>query len=701
MRQPRLGSVPAFRYLLAGPAAAGLALLAVVVPGGPASAASGDCAGTTVITCTYTYTGGAQTWTVPAGVDTAQFTLYGAEGASSSTTIAAGNGAEVTGTLPVTPGTTLQVNVGQWGILGAGNGIAFGGGGYGDDGYGAGGGGGGGASDIRDGGYALADRLLVAGGGGGAGVYGGASEVPGGVGGNADSPGAAGGTLGRASCAETLYGGGGGGAGTTAAGGAGGAGGAPATEACDAETGDNGSAGTLGVGGNAGRPGGAGGGGGYYGGGGGGGLAKDDGGNAAGAGGGGGGASYTGAATGASVTDGVAAPDDAGNGEVIITYQAPVIVTATVSGSQAYGSSSPVFTASTAPSGASVSGTASCTTVNGGTVFGASLAAGGYPIDASSCSGLSVPAGYVLTYAGGTFTVNTAAQAISFTAPATGVVNGSAVLTATGGGSGKPVTFSVDPSSGAGVCSVSGTTVSYTAAGNCVIDANQSGNADYSAAPQVTATITVNQAPAFVLDSPATATQAGQEYSYSFLASGTPAPGYALAAGTPSWLAISASTGTVTGTPPPGTTSFTYSVTAANTAGTATAGPFTVTVTLLPPKADISAALSCPATMTAGGTATCTLTVANAGPANAGSVTAALLLPPQLSEIACTAGCTKNGNALTWTLGSLASGAKDQLSLTIKADRAGSALILATAGSRNLDPRPLNNLALTTITIQN
>ncbi len=102
-------------------------------------------------------------------------------------------------------------------------------------------------------------------------------------------------------------------------------------------------------------------------------------------------------------------------------------------------------------------------------------------------------------------TVNQAAQSISFTAPATGTVGGSATLTATGGASGNPVVFSVDPTSGAGVCTVSGTngtTVNYTAAGNCVIDANQAGNPDYAAAPQVTQAITVNQAPAFGIAGP-------------------------------------------------------------------------------------------------------------------------------------------------------------------------------------------------------
>ena len=50
------------------------------------------------------------------------------------------------------------------------------------------------------------------------------------------------------------------------------------------------------------------------------------------------------------------------------------------------------------------------------------------------------------------------------------------------------------PVLGAGACGLSGDTVSYTGAGNCVIDANQAANADYSAAPQVTQTILVRSA---------------------------------------------------------------------------------------------------------------------------------------------------------------------------------------------------------------
>jgi tRNA A-37 threonylcarbamoyl transferase component Bud32 len=87
------------------------------------------------------------------------------------------------------------------------------------------------------------------------------------------------------------------------------------------------------------------------------------------------------------------------------------------------------------------------------------------------------------------------AQSISFTGPGSGTAGGSGTLSATGGGSGNPVVFSVDPGSGPGVCTVSGATVSYTAIGSCVVDANQAGNGRYTSAPQVQRMIKVNPIP--------------------------------------------------------------------------------------------------------------------------------------------------------------------------------------------------------------
>ena len=293
-----------------------------------------------------------------------------------------------------------------------------------------------------------------------------------------------------------------------------------------------------------------------------------------------------------------------------------------------------------------------------------------------------------------------AAQSISFTAPATGTVGGSATLTATGGASGNPVTFTLDPASGTGVCTVSGDTVSYAAAGSCVIDANQAGSTDYTPAAQVTQTITVNQAPAFVIASPPATAQAGQPYDYTFTASGTPAPSYALAAGALSWLTINPSTGELTGTPPAGTTTFSYAVTATNAASTATAGPYTVTITTTPAKADLSAGLACRAGMTVGGTGTCTLTVANAGPAAASRAVAGVLLPAALSQRSCTPGCARHGNLFTWTLAALPAGTSASFAITVQASAVGKALVLAAAASQTPDPRPLNNIAIQQISIK-
>jgi len=284
---------------------------AKVTPACPAPVISGA---TATVTCSYT--GAAQSWTVPAGVTQATFTLYGAAGSTDSADAPGGSGAEVTGTLPVTPGTVLQVNVGQAGVTN--HGVAFGGGGAagGEDA-----GGGGGASDIRDGADKLADRLLVAGGGGGGGndgvsIYDGGFAA-GGAGGDAGSPGQTGASI-ADGCGGTLPGGGGGGAGTATMGGAGGAGHYPSCGGGNTSP-NNGAAGSEGSGGAGGASGGAGGGGGYYGGGGGGGETwnEDD---ESSTGGGGGGSSYTGTATGASVNDDPASPPPGGNGEVIITY---------------------------------------------------------------------------------------------------------------------------------------------------------------------------------------------------------------------------------------------------------------------------------------------------------------------------------------------------------------------------------------------
>ncbi|HEX2821202.1 MAG TPA: choice-of-anchor C family protein [Streptosporangiaceae bacterium] len=81
-------------------------------------------------------------------------------------------------------------------------------------------------------------------------------------------------------------------------------------------------------------------------------------------------------------------------------------------------------------------------------------------------------------------------------------------------------------------------------------------------------------APSFTEDSPPVEALEGSAYSAIFFASGVPTYGLV---GAPSWLTITPS-GAVTGVPPAGTTSFSYSVSASNADGDAVAGPYTVTV---------------------------------------------------------------------------------------------------------------------------
>jgi hypothetical protein len=205
---------------------------------------------------TFAYTGASDTFVVPSSVTAVSVSAFGAQGRGNAP---GGLGGSVTAILPVVPGETLIIVVGGAPVFSGGLGPYL----RGFNGGGRGGGSltrfadpGGGASDIRRGGSALGDRVVVAGGGGGTGT--GSTATGGGGGGPVGMPGSP--TSPQA----------GGGGGTQTAGGAGGTGvvGFPITDGTD---------GSLGVGGDGGvfpatvvlTTAGGGGGGGYYGGGGG------------------------------------------------------------------------------------------------------------------------------------------------------------------------------------------------------------------------------------------------------------------------------------------------------------------------------------------------------------------------------------------------------------------------------------------------
>lgn len=227
---------------------------------------------------TFVYTGAVQTYTVPACVNSITVDARGGEGATITASLG-GKGGKVQATIATTPGEVLNIYVG-----GAATGVTagFNGGGL----AGTGGAAGAGASDIRQGGTALSNRVIVAAGGAGVGTPAGCPTNSGGGDGGGLS-GADGWWCG--SQTSSLRGQGG----TQTTGGAGGNGGLP---------------GALGVGGTGGSQGG-GGGGGLYGGGGG------------GVAGGGGGSSYAiGTATGVTHTPGI----QVGNGQITLT---PIVTT--------------------------------------------------------------------------------------------------------------------------------------------------------------------------------------------------------------------------------------------------------------------------------------------------------------------------------------------------------------------------------------
>jgi len=83
-------------------------------------------------------------------------------------------------------------------------------------------------------------------------------------------------------------------------------------------------------------------------------------------------------------------------------------------------------------------------------------------------------------------------QTITFDPPATASAGTTLTLSASGGDSGNSVIFSV-PSASSAVCSVSGDTLTFSGAGNCVVNANQAGDSTHAAAPQVQKTIAVSK----------------------------------------------------------------------------------------------------------------------------------------------------------------------------------------------------------------
>jgi Domain of unknown function DUF11 len=152
----------------------------------------------------------------------------------------------------------------------------------------------------------------------------------------------------------------------------------------------------------------------------------------------------------------------------------------------------------------------------------------------------------------------------------------------------------------------------------------------------------------------------------------------------------------VSGTIPATDKNFRYSVTATNSQGTATAGPFTVNTA---PGAVLSAALACPKTVLAGKTGTCTLTISNEGPDAAAKTTGEVELPLSLAEKSCTKSCAVHQQTMEWSDGTLGVNKTATQSVTFTAKQAGFAPVLGAGASAVTDPSPDSSVALAEITV--
>lgn len=151
----------------------------------------------------------------------------------------------------------------------------------------------------------------------------------------------------------------------------------------------------------------------------------------------------------------------------------------------------------------------------GGGSFVSSGGGGGssWTVEADGTTGPGATAGHGAV----TISYELAAQQITFPVLSGDARVGTIVdLTATGGGSGQPVTFSLDASTTNDACVVSGEpdsqTVSFLHVGDCVIAADQAGDAGHAAATTVTRTIPVlvgAQSITFTTTAPTAASVAG------------------------------------------------------------------------------------------------------------------------------------------------------------------------------------------------
>jgi hypothetical protein len=194
------------------------------------------------------------------------------------------------------------------------------------------------------------------------------------------------------------------------------------------------------------------------------------------------------------------------------------------------------------------------------------------------------------------------AQSVTFTTVSPGSVTVGSTYTvgASGGASGQPVVLSIDATS-AGACTLSGSTVTFAAAGTCVVDANQAGTSSYAPASQgqqritvstvaattttssttsTTSTTAVKNAAPVITSAPTLTVRSGHRFTFAVTATGIPTPTVGESGSLPSGVSFATGPGgtaTLSGSPRR-SRAYQFTITASNGVGAAATQQFTLTV---------------------------------------------------------------------------------------------------------------------------
>ena len=182
--------------------------------------------------------------------------------------------------------------------------------------------------------------------------------------------------------------------------------------------------------------------------------------------------------------------------------------------------------------------------------------------------------------ASGTLTITQATQTITFGTILTQTLGVAPLTLGATASSGLPVSYVVT----SGPATVSGTTLTITGIGTVVVEAQQVGDANRTAATPVPQSFIVNPATPIISSATTATGTVGTAFSYAILASSTPTS-YA-ATGLPAGLLLNSTTGIISGTPT-GSAVSTVSLFATNAGGT---GSATLTLTVNPAAPAITSA---------------------------------------------------------------------------------------------------------------